>query len=149
MLWPPLRRFYGSITSHRRRPVFLSIPTLVLGQTDATRADTIRMSQLLSERTGIVTIAAVLPRGDTHDIDVRFNGAVTNYKGVMGVLIGAVGETTRQASYKTEWCYITTREQGTEKILTSDVRCVQALALQQRFDESWDYFVSKKTPARR
>jgi hypothetical protein len=128
---------------------FVAIRTVVLAQTDATKADTIRMSQLLSERTGIVTIAAVLPRGDTHDIDVQFNGAVTNYKGVMGVLIGAIGETTRRASYKTEWCYITTREQGTERILTSDVRRVQALALQQKLDESWDYFVSKKSHVRR
>ena len=91
-----------------------------------------------------MTVAAVLPRGDTYDIDVTFNGPVTNYKGVMGLLIGAVGETTRQSRYTTEWCFINTRELGRERILTRDVRKVQALALEGKFDEAWSYFVTKK-----
>lgn len=98
------------------------------GQTPDTKSDTVRMSELLSEKTGIMTVAAVVPRGKTYDIDVQFNGAVTNYKGVMGVVIGAVGETTRQAKYTTEWCYINTRELGRERILTRDVRQAQSLA---------------------
>jgi hypothetical protein len=89
-------------------------------------------------------VAAALPRGKTYDIDVQFNGPVTNYKGVMGVLIGAVGETTRQSSYATEWCYINTRERGRERILTRDVRHAQSLALAGKFDAAWDYFVGKK-----
>jgi hypothetical protein len=117
-------------------------------QADTTKADTIRMSRLLSERTGVVAVAAVLPRGEVYDIDVRFNGPVTNYQGVMGVLIGAVGETTRQASYTTEWCYITTRERGRERILTRDIRQAQLLALARKFDEAWKYFESRKAPAK-
>ena len=121
--------------------VFCSVAT---AQTDRTRADTLRMSALLSEQTGIVTVAAVLPRGNVHDIDVRFNGPVTNYKGVMGVLVGAVAETTRQSNYSTEWCYINTREQGRERILTSDIRQTQSLLLAGKIDEAWKYFLSKK-----
>jgi hypothetical protein len=113
-------------------------------QTDETKTDTVRMSTLLSEQTGIVTVAVVVPRGKTYDVKVQFNGPVTNYKGVMGVLIGAVGQTTRTAQYATEWCYITTRERGTERILTRDIREAQSLALASKFDESWKYFLSKK-----
>ena len=117
----------------------------VVAQTDATQLDTIRMSTQLSKQTGIVTIAAVLPRGDVYDVNVTFNGDVTNYKGVMGVLVGAVGEATRQAKYKTEWCYINTRERGRERILTRDVRQAQSLALAGKFDAAWEHFESKKT----
>ena len=117
----------------------------VRAQSDATKTDTIRMSSLLSLQTGVVTVAAVLPRGNVYDIDVQFNGPINNYKGVMGVLIGAVGETTRRSNYTTEWCYINTPERGRERILTRDVRHAQSLALAGKVDEAWNYFVSKKT----
>ena len=113
-------------------------------QTDETKADTIRMSQLISEQTGVPTVAGVVPRAGIYDVDVQFMGPVTNYQGVMGVLIGAVGEATRQSSYTTEWCYITTQERGRERILTSDIRRVQSLALSRQLNEAWQVFVDNK-----
>jgi hypothetical protein len=124
--------------------VCFNVCSVISAQTEQARADTLRMSSLMSDQTGIVTVAAVLPRGNVHDIDVRFNGPVTNYKGVMGVLVGAVGETTRRENYVTEWCYINTRKHGRERILTRDVRQTQSLVLAGKVDEAWNYFLSKK-----
>jgi len=102
------------------------------------------MSKLISERTGIQTVAAVVPRGDgLYDVNVQFNGLITNYKGVMGVVVGAVGETTIAAKYRTEWCYIVTRERGRERISTRDIRAVQSLVLSGNIDAGWNLFVSK------
>jgi hypothetical protein len=113
-------------------------------QTQATKDDTVRMSNQISQQTGIPTVAAVVPRGSTYDVKVTFGAAVTNYKGVMGVVIGAVGQATRTAKYPTQWCYISSPERGTERILTKDIQQVQSLALAHRLDESWAYFLKQK-----
>jgi hypothetical protein len=124
------------------------VAAVAAAQTEATKRDTTRMSSELSNRTGVPTVAAVIPRGKVFDISVQFNGAVFNYKGVMGVLVGVVGETTRTAPYATEWCYITTRERGRERILTRDLREVQSMVLNGQVERAWDLFVAKTAQAR-
>lgn len=134
------------------RFLFTGLVVMLIGaglaaQTQATKADTVKMSNQISQQTGIPTVAAVVPRGQTYDVKVTFGAPVTNYKGVMGVVIGAVGEVTRTAKYPTQWCYISTPERGTERILTKDVQAVQSLALARRLDESWAYFLKQKHKA--
>ena len=118
----------------------LMLATPVAAQTAETKRDTERMSTLISQQTGIVTVASVVPRGDLYDVKVEFFGEVTNYKGVMGVVIGAVGQCTRESKYRTEWCHIITRERGTERILTKELRRTQKLVLDGHVDAAWRYF---------
>jgi hypothetical protein len=118
-------------------------PTAADAQTERTKADEIRMSTLLSaDRRCNYRRGSATREGLRHRHPIQW--PVTNYKGVVGVLVGAVGETTRQSNYPTEWCYINTRERGRERILTRDVRHTQSFVLAGRIDEAWDYFLSKK-----
>ena len=113
-------------------------------QVDAPTIDTIRMSNAISKQTGVPTIAAVRSRGEVSDVEVRFGGPVKNYKGAMDSVVANVGATSKAASYKTEWCYILTRELGRERILISDVIHTLALGLAGKKEEAWTYFESKK-----
>lgn len=112
-------------------------------QTAQTRADGVAVSEILSNRTGVPTVVTIHPSkefGYGYEINVRFLGEVYNYKGVMGALIGAVGESTRQSVYKTHYCYISCSNRKSERILTTYIRKAQRLALAGDYDESWRVF---------
>jgi hypothetical protein len=139
--------------------VLLSISAMILasvlvtaGQTkappqdNAPALDTMRMSNEITKRTGVVALAAVRPRDKVFDIEIRFGGPLKDYKSAMGAVVAAVGTSSKQASYTTEWCYILTHERGRERILVSDVRQTHSLALDGKQAEAWTYFDGKKTP---
>ena len=112
---------------------------------DAPALDTIVMSNVITKRTGVVTLAAVRPRGPVYDIEIRFGGPLKDYRGAMSAVVAAVGESSKKENYDLEWCYILTHEIGREQILVSDIRETQTLALSGKRDEAWTYFESKKT----
>ena len=114
-----------------------------IAQTEETKADTKKLSSLITDKTGIPTVAAVVPSQEKYDIDIVFMGPITNYQGVMGVVIGSVGQLTNQCSYRTNWCYIRTRERGVDRIKTADLRTAQKLALQGDLQRSWQHFLKK------
>lgn len=103
------------------------------------------MSNVITKRTGVVTLAAVRQRGAVYDIEVRFGGPIKDYKRAMNAVVAAVAASTNQENYDAEWCYILTHEIGREKILISDIRATQKIGLSGKHDEAWKYFESKKT----
>jgi hypothetical protein len=111
---------------------------------DPPTADTILMSNVITKRTGVATLAQVRARGDVHDIEVRFGGPLKDYRGGMNALVAAVATSSKKAPYKTDWCYIVTHEVGRERILVSDLIYTQELGLEGKRDEAWTYFESKK-----
>lgn len=122
----------------------LILAKILIAQTDQIRKDIVDMSMVLS-RTGIPTIVTLHPTNEGYDVNVFFMGSITNYQGVMGAVIGAVGECTRRSSYKTNYCYIVSSNLKTERIKTYYLRKAQKYGLEGDIERTWSIFVNNKS----
>ena len=78
--------------------LFIIQPYVAFCQNEETKADTEKLTMLISRQTGIPTVAAVIPENGKYDIKIQFMGDITNYQGVMGVVIGGSGAINKRVS---------------------------------------------------